>query len=735
MLNRYLRHLALTALCASVAFSQQPAPQPTPPQSQEEALKVSTVVVQLDVIVSDKSGRRVTGLNAADFQVVDDNAPRPVDYFTAIEGSRLVAQKGAPSPAAPGASAAAAAAAPRVSSLAVPYPARHIALVVDDQNLSIDNFTRMRRALTDYVNTQLSRDDMVALISTGGSLSSLQQFTNDKQRVLAAINRIATQGARLGQRGENRFHITPAEAVRIDSGDDTVLEAVARRASTQSIANEVSSGSIADDTRRVIGGGQAASNPDSGNVFKSDNPGQDPLKAQIRNAAKSRVSEIGMESRRTLQTLANLFRGMAELPGRKIAVMLTESFATLGGSGEDQTNQLNQLIDLARRSGISIYGLDAAGLRTDNLEASQHTTGSALRAADLAGNSNFSDFEKLGALRALVTGTGGALFANTNDISGGLQRAVEDASSYYVVGFTPSKLDNRFHPITIAVKGRPDLVVRTRRGYLAVNQETVQGTNTELAAALISPIPRIDLPVEVVANAIPQGPEQVVVAGLHVGRNYLQLPDATAADQTASYEIVAWVFGAGRDEPAGVIKRTLTYDLSKPEERQKLKTSGVVFVPQPFKLGPGLYQIRVVMREKTSGAVGSAYQFFEVPDAQDKKSLSVSSALVTPAGQSGFTGANSFSPGAEIDLRFIVYNPPKDTTELTQRVRLLDSQGRALLDSPLTLVAAPPNNPSMALQSTRFKLPPARGRYALIVNLLDKKGRVDVERRADLVIE
>ncbi|HEX8163194.1 MAG TPA: VWA domain-containing protein [Pyrinomonadaceae bacterium] len=734
MLNRYLRHLALTVLCASVAFSQQPAPQPTPPQGQQdEALKVSTAVVQLDVIVTDKTGRRVTGLDASDFQVTDDNTPRPVDYFTAIERSRLVAQKGAASPgaASPGATAAAA---PPVSSLAVPYPARHIALVVDDQNLSIENFTRMRRALTDYVNTQLSPDDMVALISTGGSLSSLQQFTNDKQRVLAAISRIATQGARLGQVGTNRFNLTPAEAVRIDSGDDTVLEAVARRASTQSIANEVSTGSIAEETSRGMARGSAAAS--TGNVFKSDNPNEDPLKLQIRNAAKARVSELGVESRRTLKTLANLFHGMAELPGRKIAVMLTESFSTLGGSTDDQTNDLNQLIDLARRSGISIYGLDAAGLRTDNVQASQHTTGSALRAADLAGNSNFSDFEKLGALRALVSGTGGTLFANTNDIVGGLQRAVEDASSYYVVGFTPSKLDNRFHLITIAVKGRPELVVRTRRGYLAANQETMQGTNAELASALISPIPRIDLPVEVVARAVPQGAEQVVVTGIHVGRNYLQLPPPTAADQTAAYEVVAWVFGAGRDEPTGVIKRTLTYDLSKPEERQKLKTSGVVFVPQqPFKLSPGLYQIRVAMREKASGAVGSAYQFFEVPDVQDKKALSVSSLLVNAAGQTTFGGTNSFAPGAEIDLRFIIYNPPKDAAELTQRVRLLDAQGRALLDSPLTLVAAPANGPSMALQSTRFKLPPARGRYALIVNLLDKKGKVDVERRADLVIE
>lgn len=720
MLNRLPRTLSLIALCASVVLSQQPAP-----RNQDEPLKVSTAVVQLDVIVTDKTGRRVTGLAASDFQIADDGAPRPVDYFSVIESSRVVPQKDAPAPTAP------AAAAPP-STLTIPYPARHIALVIDDLNLSPENFTRARRALADYVSAQLSANDMVALVSTGGSLASLQQFTNDRQRVLSAISRIAAQSPRANQLSDLKFKLSAAEAARIDAGDEAVLEAVARRMSTQSLADQATTGTIADQTAVGTRRGGGGDTDAAANSLKS----ADIARARIRTMARGRVSEVSAESRHTLATLANLFRAMAELPGRKIAVMLTESFTTLGGTSEDQSNQLLQLIDLARRSGISVYGLDAGGLRTNTIQASEYTTGAGMRAAELSGsNTNFSDFEKLGALRQLVTGTGGALFANTNDISGGLQRAVEDASSYYVVGFTPSKLDNRFHPITITVKGRRDLVVRTRRGYLAVNEETVQGTNTELAAALISPIPRIDLPVEVVANAVPQGAEQVVVTGLHVGRNYLQLPAATAADQTAAYEVVAWVFGAGRDEPAGVIKRTLTYDLSKPEERQKLKTSGVVFVPQQFKLAPGVYQIRVAMREKASGAVGSAYQFFEVPDVQDKKSVSVSSALVTPAGQTGFNGANSFAPGAEIDLRFIVYNPPKETAELTQRVRLLDSQGRALLDSPLTLVAPPANNPSMALQSTRFKLPPARGRYALIVNLTDKKGKVDVERRADLVVE
>src|SRR5205823_14761801 len=98
-----------------------------------------------------------------------------------------------------------------------------------------------------------------------------------------------------------------------------------------------------------------------------------------------------------------------------------------------------------------------------------------------------------------------------NDIEAGIERAVADSSSYYALGFKPITLDNKFHRLTVSVKGRSDVVVRTRRGYLAANQETISGTNTELAAALISPIASLDLPLDVVANAIPGNDVQVII--------------------------------------------------------------------------------------------------------------------------------------------------------------------------------------------------------------------------------
>jgi len=462
----------------------------------------------------------------------------------------------------------------------------------------------------------------------------------------------------------------------------------------------------------------------------------DALKSQIRNESHSIVIQSAQDIRHVITLLTSLFQSMAELPGRKIVIMLTQSLATLGGTSGDVSNQMLQLIDLARRSGVSVYALDAAGLKTRSAIASEYITGSGLQIRETTAETNFTDFENLSAARALVAGTGGQIFVNTNDIETGIERAVADSSSYYVLGFKPAALDNRFHRLTVSLKGRPDVVVRTRRGYLAINRENVSGTNTELAAALISPIPRSDLPLEVVANVVPRNNEQAVIPGLHIGRNYLTLPQPAAADQTAAYDILAWIFAAGHDQPVGVIKRTISYDFARePDARMTLKSNGFVYVPaQPLTLPAGLYQIRAVVREKTTSLLGTNYQFFEVPDATNTKVPSLSSVLLTTAGEQGFNATNNFKIGAELDVHFVIYNLPKNAAGIDQRLVLTDAQGVTLMDAALPIKFTAGNGVE-ALQATRIKTPQARGRYAVTVSVRDPRGKIDLERRADFVVE
>jgi VWFA-related protein len=706
--------VALLLMISSVAvlFAQQETK-----QEPADTLRVGTAAVQMDVLVTDKNGRRITGLTATDFQVLDEGKAQAVDYFTAIEDSHKKTEgSGSTRPQSQQNSAVS-------SPLTNPYAGRHIVILFDDLSLSADNSLRGRQAIAQYINTKLTSMDMSAIVSTGGSIASLQQFTNDKARLLAALRRIAIQTT--GEaRTRNRFNIAGAEAVRIEAGDERVLTAVTQRVSTESLSNQLGGGtsSMAD-----LGGRADAS---------AKNADVDVLKGQIRNEAHNVVVQSAQDIHNVISLMTNLFRSMAELPGRKIVVMLTQSLATLGGSSSDVSTQMYQLIDLARRSGVSVYALDAGGLKTKNATASEYITGTGLQIRETTSELSFTDFENLSAARALVAGTGGQLFVNTNDIEAGIERAVADSSSYYVLGFKPIALDNKFHRLTVSVKGRSDVVVRTRRGYLAVNQETISGTNTELAAALISPIPRLDLPLEVVANAVPRNNEQVIIPGLHIGRNYLTLPETTAADQTAAYEILAWVFAAGHDQPVGVIKRTVTYDFAKePDARMTLKAKGFVYVPaQPLTLPAGAYQIRAVVREKSTGALGTNYQFFEVPDVANTKTPSLSSVLLTAAGQTGFDGTNSFKLGTEFDVHFIIYNLSNTAIGIEQRLVLTNEQGVSLMDAALPLSPAT-GNQMQALQGTRIKVPPARGRYAITVTIRDAKNKIDLERRSDFVVE
>src|SRR3954471_11809068 len=73
------------------AFPQQPAPAPTPVQDEQddEVVRVNSNLVQLDAVVVDDRGRQVTDLQAADFEIVEEGAPRRPEYaqYVAVEGA------------------------------------------------------------------------------------------------------------------------------------------------------------------------------------------------------------------------------------------------------------------------------------------------------------------------------------------------------------------------------------------------------------------------------------------------------------------------------------------------------------------------------------------------------------------------------------------------------------------------------------------------------------------------
>src|SRR5438105_4313794 len=146
----------LLVLITITTFGQQ-----QPKQEPLDTLRVGTAAVQMDVLVIDKNGRRITDLTAADFEIADEGKTQTIDYFTAIEDSRkkteASASRGPLSQQNTEAS----------SPLTNPYLGRHIVILFDDLSLSADNSLRARQAISDYVNTKLTSMDMSAIVSTG----------------------------------------------------------------------------------------------------------------------------------------------------------------------------------------------------------------------------------------------------------------------------------------------------------------------------------------------------------------------------------------------------------------------------------------------------------------------------------------------------------------------------------------------------------------------------------------
>ena len=101
-------------------------------------------------------------------------------------------------------------------------------------------------------------------------------------------------------------------------------------------------------------------------------------------------------------------------------------------------------------------------------------------------------FERQNNLRTLAAATDGISVMNSNDISAGLERVVNDLTSYYLLGYysTNTKLDGKFRNIRVRVR-RPGVEVRARRGYRAATAEEMTRTsvpgNAVTAAAPTAP--------------------------------------------------------------------------------------------------------------------------------------------------------------------------------------------------------------------------------------------------------
>ena len=156
MLKRLALPIALAVQLGVGAFAQQPTPTPPPsptnqerpqPPEAEDVVRITTNLVQVDAVITDKNGKLVTDLKPEEVEIYENGREQKITNFsfnlsestsTARDAKPTAADKNAP--AAP------------PSRLRTEDIRRTMALVVDDLGLSFESTYHVRRALKKFVD-------------------------------------------------------------------------------------------------------------------------------------------------------------------------------------------------------------------------------------------------------------------------------------------------------------------------------------------------------------------------------------------------------------------------------------------------------------------------------------------------------------------------------------------------------------------------------------------------------
>ena len=293
---------------------------------------------------------------------------------------------------------------------------RMIALVIDDLGLSAQSTADVRRQVRKFIDEKLDPTDLVAIIRTSRGGREVPQFTNDKVLINQAWN------------------------------DQVVWNHCSR---------------VGVKTLR----------PDAGT-----------------GCGNSDVSVW-----ETLRSVRAFVQSMRQLPGRKTMILFSdhvplrdyESFARPSDKvtepdpafalANSYRSLLSRLTEVAIRSSVVIYAVDAGGLQVTSMQAGEEST----MGASNSGSRKVIEVHRSRSLQMqtrregaalLAKETGGFLVHDQNEFQ--LDKILDEQAGYYLIGYRPTTetFNKEFHKLKARVK-KGGYEVRTRSGFFGMSEE------------------------------------------------------------------------------------------------------------------------------------------------------------------------------------------------------------------------------------------------------------------------
>jgi VWFA-related protein len=581
----------LFALLAGIVLSAGQAAQSAPPQT--PTFKVQVDYVEVDVLVTDQQGRFVPDLAKEDFRVFEDGKPQSVSTFSLVNipVERADRPLFADQPIEPD-----------VESNERPFDGRVYVMILDDLHTNFQRSQRVKIAARQFIERHLGANDLMAVVTTGGSTTGAQEFTSRKRLLLAAVDKFA-----------------------------------GRKLDSATLQRNSPFGSLSQNGR------------------------DDPDDAERGHNARSTLTHIkgvaewfgGVRGRR--KSIVFVSEG--------IDYDITDVFNNRSAS--TIMDETREAIAAATRSNVSIYAVDPRGLTMlgddtigvatfgDPGASTQSSSDPSGRRPAGAGLSSLMSELRLSqdSLRTLADETGGFAAVNSNELTTAFERIVRDNSGYYVLAYYPpsDKRDGKFHKIEVRVT-RPGLTVRARRGYVSPRgnrptpKPTDKGPSPELLEALNSPIQVSGLTMRVFAAPFKgTAPNASVAFGVELRGRDLSLE---AGNKVELSFLAVDAVGKTRASRTDV----LTIDL-RPETLARVQGSGFRLLNR-VDLPPGRYQLRLAARDSRTGAAGSVVYDLDVPD-YNKLPFSMSGLVLT-----SLSGASLATVRADDQLKAVLPVPP-----------------------------------------------------------------------------
>ena len=507
-------------------------------------MKVTTHLVQVNVVVHGKKNEAVDDLKKEDFTIFDNGQPQEIATFS-LESAKLAEEKLQKTPALPQNTFT-----NRVELRPKP-PNTVTVMLLDGLNTKFEDQAYPRQQLIKMLG-QLQPDDRVAIYTLGRELKIIHDFTTDASSILRVLGK---------EKGRINTEVADSNPEEPNTGDDNMDQFL--READQKIADY-------QTVNRVL------------------------TTLAALEAIANHVTRI--PGRKNLIWISGGFPLQMGLD--EFTVSETQEKRTFSEEMERTAKALNA-------ANLAVYPVDARGLMTDPGLSAAGKGSANPRKAQVGPNTKAmrSIQYTQDTMEALAQRTGGKAYFNSNDLKSAIRGAIDDSRTTYVLGFYPTNTtwDGRFHELKVQTD-RKGLNLRHRLGYYAFADQPLTDKEKKAAfqEALWSPLESATLGLTLrLAPNLPKPGRLRVVMLADVRNIQLEQKD----DRWSGKLEVLFVQQSAADKPPTIVGDQMEVNLKRDSYTAALQHG--LLLAKDLDLADAGYQLKVAVRDANSGNIGS----------------------------------------------------------------------------------------------------------------------------------